>query len=44
MDKFLNRKFDSDKSESSENKQLTRSESISWKKKQIFAGYIVTMI
>ena len=32
MDKFFKRKFDSDKSESSENKQLSRSESISWKK------------
>jgi len=32
MDKFLKRKVDGDKSESSEYKQLSRSESISWKK------------
>ena len=32
MDKFIKRNFDSDKSESSENKQLSRSESISRKK------------
>jgi len=39
MDKSIKKKFDSDKSESSENKQLSRSESISWKKSKFLPVY-----